>query len=259
VNQQVKQLFILAACAGMFCAARALAAPGTGTPTAATNAELRALLLKDVHGKSHQPLADAGQKATVFFFVMHDCPLANTCAPEINRIAADYSARGVRSFAVYVEEELSTRAARKHAKEYGFTCPALLDRGQTLVQFTGATVSPETVVLGPDNALLYRGRIDDRLIAFGKQRVTPTRRDLREALDEILSGKPVSTPVTKAVGCYLPTKEDAKKEKRSDGQRESGSRAATGSAGILAGGHSNENRHTPAEATALPADFRSQP
>lgn len=197
-----------------------LAALGGESPLAATNAEIRTLMIKDVHGKAHQPLADAGQKAAVFFFVLHDCPLANTCAPEINRIAADYQARGVRSFVVYVEDDLSTKAARKHAKDYGFTCSVLLDRGQQLMRFTRATVSPEAAVLGPDNALLYRGRIDDRLIEFGKQRVTPERRDLREALDAILEGKPVSTPVTKAVGCYLPTAEGAKKAKRSNPKSE---------------------------------------
>lgn len=200
----------------MLCAAYALATPETETAVAATNAQIRALMVKDVHGKMHQPLAAGGQKTTVLFFLMHDCPLANTCTPEINRIAADYGARGVRSFVVYVEDDLSPKAARKHAKDYGFTSPVLLDRGQQLMKFTGATVSPEVAVLGPDNVLLYRGRIDDRLIEFGKQRVAPERRDLREALDAILEGKPVATSVTKAVGCYLPTIENTKKEKRSD-------------------------------------------
>ena len=216
VKQKGEKRFFLTVSAVILGTAMALTTLGSEMPATATNAEVRALVLKDVHGKAHRPLADAGQKATVFFFVLHDCPLANTCAPEINRIEADYQARGIRSFVVYVEEELSPRAARKHAKEYGFTYPTLLDRGQKLMQFAGATVSPEAVVLGSDNALLYRGRIDDRLVEFGKQRVTPTRRDLREALEEILSGKPVSVPATRAVGCYLPTNQDAKKIKRSN-------------------------------------------
>ena len=136
------------------------------------------------------------------------------CAPEINRIATDYRARGVRSFLVYVEDDLSPKAARKHAREHGFTCPALLDRGQQLVRFAGVTVSPEVAVFSPDNALLYRGRIDDRLTALGKQRVSPLRQDLREALDAIIEGKPVLVPVTKAVGCYLPINENAKGQNR---------------------------------------------
>jgi hypothetical protein len=151
----------------------------------------------------------------MFFFVLHDCPLANTCAPEINRSVTDYQARGVRSFLVYVEDDVSPKAARKHAREHGFTCPALLDRGQQLARFAGVTVSPEVAVFSPDNLLLYRGRIDDRLITLGKQRAAPTRRDLREALDAIIEGKPVLVPVTKAVGCYLPINEKAKRQNRS--------------------------------------------
>lgn len=162
------------------------------------------LTVKDIHGKPHQPFQSGTAKLTLLFFLLHDCPLARTMAPEINRIVAEYAPRGVRSFLVFAEPDLSTRTARKHAKDFGFTCPVLLDREQRLVLFTGATVSPEVAVLSPENRLLYRGRIDDRLAEFGKQRVTPTQRDLCDALEAILAGKPVANPVTKAVGCYLP-------------------------------------------------------
>ena len=148
----------------------------------------------------------------MLFFVLHDCPLANSCAPEINRIVADYRPRGVRSFLVYAEDDLSPKTAREHAKAHAYTCSVLLDRELQLVRFTGVTKSPEVAVLAPDNRVLYRGRIDDRLTAFGKQRVTPTRRDLREALDAILAGKPVPNPVTQSIGCYLPAPEDAKSQ-----------------------------------------------
>jgi hypothetical protein len=197
----------------LLCAVAVCPAQGAGPSRVAAEEVSRALIVQDVQGKPHQPLADAGQKATVLFFVLHDCPLANSCAPEINRIVADYRARGVRSFLVYAEDDLSPKAARQHAKAHAYICPVLLDRGLQLVRFTGVAKSPEVAVLAPDNTELYRGRIDDRLVAFGKQRVTPTRRDLREALDAILAGKPVLNPVTQAIGCYLPTPADAKPEK----------------------------------------------
>jgi peroxiredoxin len=178
--------------------------PGTIDP------DLRNLVIKDVHGADHKPLAAAGQKATVFFFVLSDCPIANSYAPEINRLVADYTARGVRSYVVYVEDDLSTTAARQHAQDHEFKFPALLDPKHRLVKFAQVTVSPEVAVLAPDNTVLYRGRIDDRAAAFGKRRVTPSKRDLRLALDAILDGKPVATPITKAVGCYIPTNEKSK-------------------------------------------------
>ena len=167
-------------------------------------------VIKDVQGASHQPLAAAGQKATVLFFVLSECPIANSYAPEINRIVATYAARGVRSYVVYVEDDLSAAAARKHAADHEFQFPVLLDPQHQLVKFVRVTVSPEVAVLAPDKTLLYRGRIDDRAAAFGQRRVTPSKRDLRSALDAILDGKPVATPVTKAVGCYLTTNENSK-------------------------------------------------
>ena len=178
--------------------------PGTIEP------DLRNLVIKDVQGTNHHPLAAAGQKATVLFFVLSECPIANSYAPEINRIAADYGSRGVRSYVVYVEEDLSAETARRHAQDHEFRVPALLDHRHQLVKHTQVTVSPEAAVLAPDYTVLYRGRIDDRAAAFGKRRVTPSKRDLREALDAILDGKPVATPITKAVGCYIPTNEQSK-------------------------------------------------
>ena len=212
MNRLRHQRFVVHASAAILCAATSFAASERTLPSVATKAEIRALKVKDVDGKFHRPLDHTpGQKATVFFFVLHDCPLANTCAPEINRIVSEYGPRGIRSFLVYVEDDLSAKVARKHAREHAFTCPVLLDRGQQLASLARATVSPEVAVFSPDNALLYRGRIDDRLAAPGRQRVSPTQQDLREALEAIIAGKPVPVPVTKAVGCYLRINENERR------------------------------------------------
>jgi hypothetical protein len=164
----------------------------------------RAIVVKDVNGKALQPLAEGGEKGTLLFFVLHDCPVANAYAPEMNRIAATYGPKGVRSYLVYVENDLSEVDARRHAREHEIGFPALLDRRLELVKMTGATISPEAALVSPEKRVVYRGRIDDRAVSLGKRRVEPMTRDLREALDAMLEGKPVPTPVTKAVGCYLP-------------------------------------------------------
>ena len=116
----------------------------------------------------------------------------------------------MRSYLVYVEDDLAAAAAREHARAHEFIMPALLDPRHQLVKFARVTVSPEVAVLAPNNTLLYRGRIDDRAVTFGQRRVTPSQRDLRAALDAILAGKPVTTPVTKAVGCYISTNENSR-------------------------------------------------
>jgi hypothetical protein len=58
-------------------------------------------------------------------------------------------------------------------------------------------------VLAPSGELLYLGRLDNRLEDFGKERVTVTEFDLRDALDAVLAAKPVAHPRTKALGCAI--------------------------------------------------------
>ncbi len=183
-----------------------LKAAGASVKAGAANAPtaLTAIEVADLDGRRVTPLKDDGRKATVLFFLMHECPVANAYAPEISRLQAEYGERGVRSYVVYIEDDLPVAKAREHAQEYGFKAGSLLDPGHLLVKATGATVSPEAAVLSPDGKLLYLGRIDDRVAGFGKRRVEPTRRDLRLALDAVLAGKKVETRRTKAVGCYIP-------------------------------------------------------
>ena len=58
-------------------------------------------------------------------------------------------------------------------------------------------------MIGAGGRVLYRGRIDDRYIEFGKDRPQPTDRTLERALDAIVQGKPVAMRETRAVGCFL--------------------------------------------------------
>jgi len=71
------------------------------------------------------------------------------------------------------------------------------------VELTGAYVTPQAAVLTGDGKLLYLGRVDNRVEDFGKQRLTATVFDLRDAIDAALAGKPVAHPRTKSIGCAI--------------------------------------------------------
>ncbi len=153
-------------------------------------------------GAFRLPGPDAA-KAVVLLFIGHDCPVSNSYAKEIGRLCDTYTPKKISFCVVYADAALARDDARKHAKEYGFLCPAVLDPKMTLARRVGATVKPEAAVLSPKGDLLYRGRIDDRYIDFGKRREQVTKYDMRDALDAILAGKPVATARTKAVGCDI--------------------------------------------------------
>jgi mono/diheme cytochrome c family protein/thiol-disulfide isomerase/thioredoxin len=159
--------------------------------------------LRDTEGVEHTPQEWAGAQAVVLFFVTTDCPLSNGYAPEMNRIQQTYTPRGVLFYAVQGDTTVPDGEVRRHAQEYGYRFPALLDPREILAHHTGATVTPEAAVLSPTGAVLYLGRIDNKVEDFGKTRLQATQFDLREALEAVLAGKPVPHPRTHALGCAI--------------------------------------------------------
>src|SRR4051812_3883545 len=124
------------------------------------------LTLKDVDGHTVRPVSN---DTTVFIFTRTDCPISNRYAPEVRRIYQEFAPRGVKFWLVYVDPKQSAAAVREHLKEYDYPLTALQDPQHELVKLTHATITPETAVFA-GGKLLYRGRIDDRYVAFGKSR-----------------------------------------------------------------------------------------
>lgn len=170
---------------------------------------LLCLLAATGAGAGRDPLANmagqkmAGKKAVVLLFIARDCPVSNSYAPEIKRIVARYTPQKVAFYLVYPDPDTSLADARQHAKDYGYTCPLLLDPAHRLVRRAGATVTPEAAVFAPGGKLLYRGRIDDLYLGFGQRRFAAACHDLRDALDAVLAGRPVPTGRTQAIGCFI--------------------------------------------------------
>ena len=161
--------------------------------------------LRDTAGEIHTTAEWAGHKAIVLFFVTTDCPVSNGYAPEMNRLLQEsYAGRGVLVYAVEADPGVSQTDAARHAREYGYRFPVLLDPSQILVRHTGATVTPQAAVLSPGGEVKYLGRIDNRVEDFGKTRPQATGSELREALDAVLAGRPVARPTTKSIGCAIP-------------------------------------------------------
>lgn len=139
----------------------------------------------------------------VSFFLTHDCPISNRFAPEIRRICEDYADRGVSCRLVFVDPSLSDAAAIEHARAYGLDrYPIVVDRDHRLVRAAGAEVAPEAIVEA-GGRIRYRGRIDDRFVAWGEARRQVRTHDLRDALDALLAGTPVAHAETPAVGCII--------------------------------------------------------
>ncbi len=159
--------------------------------------------VRDVNGSIVTPLDPGRHRPIVLVFITQDCPIANACAPEIERIYRTCAARRIGMYLVYVDPELTAHAARRHRSAYRYTCPALLDPRHRLARAGHVAVTPEAALFDSKGRLLYHGSIDDRVVALGQVRNAPSQRYLRDALDALTHGKPVSVAHRKAIGCSI--------------------------------------------------------
>jgi peroxiredoxin len=157
--------------------------------------------LKDPDGKPWS-LADVrDKKAVVVVFLGTECPVNNQYLP---RLAELHKAHSEKVAFVGINSNVHDTPARiaAHAKANRIPFPVLADRANVVADDFSARRTPEAFVLSPSGKILYQGRIDDQ-IGIGFKRKDPTRRDLEEALTEVLAGKPVSQPKTEAPGCII--------------------------------------------------------
>lgn len=160
------------------------------------------LTLASADGREVHPLQMQEKKAAVFIFTRTDCPISNRYAPEVERLYERFSPEGFDFWLVYVDPGQTPGAVRTHMHEYAYHLGALLDPKHELVKAAGATITPEAVVF-ERGRVLYRGRIDDRYVAFGKARQAASTHDLQDVLAALAAGKPLAPRTTHAIGCYI--------------------------------------------------------
>jgi len=161
----------------------------------------------DLDGRGVRPLdAAPGQRATALVFMRADCPLASQTAPEIDRVRALAAGRDVQVWLVYVDPEEPLERIRTQLADYGLKVPAVRDPDHALVGRAGVHVTPEAALYVHEKSgarLVYRGRLDDRVVGLGRTRPRATRFDLREAIELALAGRATALVTTPAFGCEI--------------------------------------------------------
>jgi len=161
------------------------------------------LELVDLTGQTVNPLEEDDGRANVFIFTSVDCPVSTRYAPEVERLRSKYGDQGIAFWLVYPNPSETPDQIRKHLEEYGYGLDALRDGEHRLVDLAGARVTPEAAVFVPAMGLVYRGRIDNRYVDFGKARPRATKHDLEEVLEAVVSGESITPHYTEAIGCYI--------------------------------------------------------
>lgn len=161
-----------------------------------------ALELPATDGKNYDPLAANGKKAVVLIFISPFCSTTKSFMKEINQIAADYAGQTV-VYLVQSDPEITKEVALEHAILSEVNATVLIDKEQVLAKQVQARITPEAVVVSPEAKTLYKGRINDLYLGPTKRQRNATTKELRDALDAVLSGKPVPEPQHEAQGCKI--------------------------------------------------------
>ena len=171
----------------------------------ATNSSTKAAELSldgvvDLAGKTVS-LSDS-QQFIVFIFLSVDCPISNRYAPTLRKLQNDF--QNARWILVYPNADEDSVTIQNSLREFELSFEAWRDTQHTLVSSAKASVTPEAAVYVPAAGFIYRGRIDDRHVDFGKYSAEARTNDLRDILVEIEKGKTPSPRVTKPMGCSIP-------------------------------------------------------
>ncbi len=142
------------------------------------------------------------KQAVVVVFLGTECPLAKLYGPRLAELANRYEPKGAVFVGVDANQQDSLAEIAHYVRLHHIEFPLLKDPGNRVADQFGAVRTPEAFLLDRQRVVRYRGRIDDQY-GVGYSRHEPQQCDLQRALDEVLSGKPVSTPTTSTAGCFI--------------------------------------------------------
>ena len=160
--------------------------------------------LKDISGKT-MTLADAkGSQGTLVIFSCNTCPWVIRWEDRYVSIADTYTSKGigviaVNSNAARFDGDDSLEEMIKHAEKNNYNFPYVQDPRSQLASEFGATKTPHIYLFDNNDVLVYRGAIDDN----ARDARTVEEPFLANAIDQLLSGRSIEKPTSKAIGCSI--------------------------------------------------------
>lgn len=159
--------------------------------------------LPDPDGQLHSLPETAS--AFLVMFICNHCPYVKHVRAELARLGRDYQERGVSIIAINSNDAStypadSPAAMEAEAATWGYTFPYVFDADQSVAKAFRAACTPDFYVFGADRRLAYRGQLDD---SRPGNDVPVTGKDVRNALDAILSASPVDAAQVPSIGCNI--------------------------------------------------------
>jgi peroxiredoxin len=155
-------------------------------------------------GKTYRPADFAGAKALVVFFTCNHCPYV-LGSDEVTRTTVDrFKGKGVafiginsNSETTHPTDDFTHMVERMKANNFPWVYAR--DKSQSVARAYGALRTPHFYVFDRDRKLVYTGRGMDN----PRNAAQSTVNDLDRALDDVVAGRPVRTPLTNPIGCNV--------------------------------------------------------
>jgi thiol-disulfide isomerase/thioredoxin len=146
-----------------------------------------------------------GAAAYVVMFICNHCPYVKHVRAELARLGSDYQERDVRIIAINSNDATAypadgPAAMKAEAQAWGYTFAYVFDADQSVAKSYKAACTPDFFVFDAQRRLRYRGQLDD---SRPGNDLPVTGKDLRKALDAILSASPVDEAQTPSIGCNI--------------------------------------------------------
>jgi glutathione peroxidase-family protein len=163
--------------------------------------------LKSVEGKMVSMSENRAAKGYIIIFTCNHCPFSRAYEGRIIALDKKYSVQGYPVLAINPNdpsayEEDSFENMKAVAKSKGYSFDYMQDENQDVARAFGATRTPSAYIVKRDGErfmMQYIGAIDDN----SQDANGVTKHYIEDALNNLLSGKPVVTNFTKTVGCAI--------------------------------------------------------
>lgn len=170
-----------------------------GTP--APNFELTCV----VSGKTIKLSDYRGKKALLVMFICRHCPYVKHVERELAKLGRDYQDKSVGIVAISSNDAAAYPAdapesLREQANALDFNFPYCYDETQSVARAYTAACTPDFFLFDDSHKLIYRGQLDG---SRPRNDVPVTGKDLRAAIDAVLSGQPVNPNQIPSLGCNI--------------------------------------------------------
>ncbi|MEM7304419.1 MAG: redoxin family protein [Pseudomonadota bacterium] len=158
----------------------------------------------DLDGTLHNMGNHADSKTVMMVFLDTGCPISRKFTPTLNELYRLASKNNSELFGVFSNPDVSPDEINQFRNEFKIEFPVIYDGSGDLAKRLKPTVIPEAFLISVDNNILYRGRIDNRFAAIGKQRTNITSHDLKNALLASAKNNTPKVSYQTPVGCVAP-------------------------------------------------------